>query len=151
MIRLRWGETDIQSQAYPEGMQNRRQMMQLAVALMAASPSAHGDAVVKKLAEQALPDGTYKNWQVNALEVSYKPGEESHAHQHAGFVVGYVLEGEIRFGLKDQPERVLKAGEIFYEPPGAVHQVSGNASKTKPARLLALIFADKGATLSKPA
>lgn len=136
---------------YAEGMQNRRQMMQLAFALMAAAPSAQGDAVVKKLAEQTLPDGSYKNWQVNALEVSYAPGEASRTHQHAGFVVGYVLEGEIRFGLKGETERVVKAGEIFYEPPGAVHQVSANASKTKPARLLALIFADKGVTLTKPA
>ncbi len=132
-------------------MQNRRQMMQLATVLLAASPAAQGDAVVKKLAEQALPDGSYKNWQMNALEVSYAAGGESNAHMHAGFVVGYVLEGEIRFGIKGQPARVLKAGEIFYEPPGAVHQVSANASKTKPARLVAFIFADKGATLSKPA
>ena len=98
-----------------------------------------------------LPDGSHQNWAVTALEVSYKGGENSHPHQHAGFVLGYVLEGEFRFGLRGQPERVLKVGEIFYEPPGAVHQVSGNASQTKPVRILALIFADKGATLTKPA
>lgn len=88
---------------------------------------------------------------VHALEVRYGPGEASAPHQHAGFVVGYVLEGEIRFQLKGGPERKLAAGEMFYEPPGAVHQVSANASATKPARILALIFAAEGEVLTKPA
>ena len=32
--------------------------------------------------------------------------------------------------------------------PGATHEVSRNASQTEPARLLAMIFAKKGATLT---
>ena len=40
---------------------------------------------------------------------------------------------------------------MFYEPPGATHEVSKNASQTQPAKLLALIFAPKGATLTMPA
>jgi hypothetical protein len=39
---------------------------------------------------------------------------------------------------------------MFYEQPGATHQVSRNASKTAPARLLAMIFAKKGSTLTTP-
>ena len=39
---------------------------------------------------------------------------------------------------------------MFYEPPGATHEVSKNASQTEPARLLALIFAKKGSTLTTP-
>jgi len=36
------------------------------------------------------------------------------------------------------------------EQPGATHEVSKNASQTQPARLLAMIFAKKGATLTTP-
>jgi hypothetical protein len=39
---------------------------------------------------------------------------------------------------------------MFYEQPGATHEVSKNASQTQPARLLAMIFAKKGATLVTP-
>jgi quercetin dioxygenase-like cupin family protein len=39
---------------------------------------------------------------------------------------------------------------MFYEPPGSTHEVSSNASSTEPAKLLALIFAKKGETLTTP-
>jgi len=39
---------------------------------------------------------------------------------------------------------------MFYEAHGATHEVSKNASSTEPAKLLALIFAKKGATLTIP-
>jgi hypothetical protein len=40
---------------------------------------------------------------------------------------------------------------MFYEPPGSTHEVSQNASATKPAKFLAMIFAKKGAQLVTPA
>ena len=47
-------------------------------------------------------------------------------------------------------ERTYNVGEMFYEQPGATHEVSRNASQTEPARLLAMIFAKKGSTLTVP-
>jgi quercetin dioxygenase-like cupin family protein len=85
------------------------------------------------------------------VEVHYGPGVASPVHRHPGFVLGYVLEGTVRFALKGQPERVVETGQMFYEPPGSVHQVSSNASNEKPARLLALIFAERGEQLTRPA
>ncbi|MDK1493161.1 cupin domain-containing protein, partial [Sinorhizobium sp. 7-81] len=41
-----------------------------------------------------------------------------------------------------EPERVYKAGENFYEEPGARHGVSKNASDTEPATLLAVFVLD---------
>ena len=68
-----------------------------------------------------------------------------------GFVLVYVLEGTVIAQISDQgPERTYKAGEMFYEQPGAVHQVSKNASQTQPARILAMIFAKKGSVLTTP-
>jgi quercetin dioxygenase-like cupin family protein len=40
---------------------------------------------------------------------------------------------------------------MFFEPPDSVHLISANASTDRPAKLLALIFAEKGSTLSLPA
>ena len=44
--------------------------------------------------------------------------------------------------MNDGPKRVYRAGESFYEPPGSSHPVSRNASKTKPAKLLAVFVGD---------
>jgi len=40
---------------------------------------------------------------------------------------------------------------MFYEWPGSTHRVSANESKTEPAKLLAMIFAPKGAQQVMPA
>jgi len=44
--------------------------------------------------------------------------------------------------VNDAPKRVFRAGESFYETPGSRHTVSRNASKTKPAKLLAVFVVD---------
>jgi quercetin dioxygenase-like cupin family protein len=85
------------------------------------------------------------------VEVNYGPGESSKAHSHPCPVIGYVLEGEIRSQVKGEPEAIYKAGESFYEPPNGVHLISGNASQTQPARLLAYFLCDHDAPLSTAA
>jgi quercetin dioxygenase-like cupin family protein len=40
------------------------------------------------------------------------------------------------------PRRVYPAGERFYEMPGSRHPISRNASKLRPARLLAVFVVD---------
>ena len=109
------------------------------------------ESTAKQVFEHDLPDLTMAGWQVSVAEVTSLPGVVSPRHQHPGFVLGYVLEGDLRFQLAGQPERVLHAGEMFYEPPGSVHAVSGSASPTKPVRFLALILAEKGKPLTTPA
>ena len=42
----------------------------------------------------------------------------------------------------------IKVGQSFFEPPGAVHLVSANASNTEPAELIAVFVADEGAQLT---
>jgi hypothetical protein len=48
------------------------------------------------------------------------------------------------------PAKIYKAGEMSFEPPGSVHEESGNPSLTEPSQLLAMIFAKKGSTLTTP-
>jgi quercetin dioxygenase-like cupin family protein len=98
-----------------------------------------------------LPNLTLAGWSVTAVEVSYGPGEGSAAHRHPGITLAYVLEGEIRSKVGDEPEKSYAAGQMFLETPGQLHAVSKNASSTRPARLLAILLAEKGARLTTPA
>jgi len=96
-----------------------------------------------------LPNVSLDGWEVTVSHVDYAPGRVGAPHQHAGFVLAYVLEGKVVAKVSGQgPERTYSVGEMFYEQPGAVHEVSRNASQTEPARLLAMIFAKKGSTLT---
>lgn len=99
----------------------------------------------------ALPKMDGDHLKATLVEVNYGPGESSTAHSHPCPVIGYVLEGEIRSQVKGEEEAVYKAGESFYEPPDGVHLVSGNASQTRPARLLAYFLCDHDAPLSTAA
>jgi quercetin dioxygenase-like cupin family protein len=76
--------------------------------------------------------------------VDYPPGAKSTAHRHArsAFIYAYVLSGEIRSQVNDEPVRVYQPGETWFEKPGSYHRVSENASDTKPARLLAVLIVD---------
>jgi quercetin dioxygenase-like cupin family protein len=98
-----------------------------------------------------LPNVSLDGWEVTVNHVDYPPGRVGSAHHHAGFVLAYVLEGSVIAKISDQgPERTYTVGQMFYEQPGATHEVSKNASQTQPAKLLAMIFAKKGSTLTLP-
>ena len=98
-----------------------------------------------------LPNLTMDGWEVTVSWVDYAPGRVGAAHHHAGFVLAYVLEGAVIAKISEQgPEKTYTVGQMFYEQPGATHEVSRNASQTQPARLLAMIFAKKGSVLTTP-
>lgn len=98
-----------------------------------------------------LPNLSMDDWEVTISHVDFAPGRVGSAHRHAGFVLAYVLKGEVMTRISGQgPAKVYKVGEMFFEPPGAVHEESGNPSGTEPAQLLAMIFAKKGSTLTMP-
>src|SRR5262245_51698892 len=98
-----------------------------------------------------LPNVTMDDWEVTVSHVDYPPGHVGTAHRHPGFVLAYVLEGAVVTKISGQgEEKTYTAGEMFYEQPGATHEVSKNASQTQPARLLAMIFAKRGSTLTTP-
>ena len=78
------------------------------------------------------------------MVVDYAPGGASPSHTHAksAFIFAYVLSGEIESQVNDGPKRVFHAGRKFLRNPGSRHPVSRNASKTKPAKLLAVFVVD---------
>ncbi len=133
-------------------METRRDALATALALLSAPGMMAGQSSVPRghVFVHDLPDLTMDGWQVTVSEVPFPAGRVGSTHHHAGFVLAYVLEGSVITKVSGQPERVYKTGEMFYEPPGSTHEVSRNASSTEPAKLLALIFAKKGATLTTP-
>lgn len=135
-------------------MTDRRTFLTTATAAMATLVAARNTNAappqVKAIVQRDAPAVNLEGWQITASEVSYGPGESSGRHRHPGFVCGYVLEGQYRFAVDGGPETVLSAGQMFFENPGDIHAVSGNASKTQPARILAIVFTKKGDPVSIP-
>jgi quercetin dioxygenase-like cupin family protein len=134
-------------------MMTRRTLIESAagLVLLARSAGAQAPGGPRKLFEHDLPDLTISNWSVTAVEVDYGPGEGSPAHSHPGITIAYVLDGEIRSKVGDDPERTYSTGQMFIEYPGQLHGVSRNASDTKPAKLLAILLAERGKPLTSPA
>jgi len=101
-------------------------------------------AVVRDVFQQELPKVNLDGWDFEAADITFPPGYFSHAHLHPGFVIGYVLEGEFRTQLEGQPEAIYKTGQMFFEPLASHHMLAGSASKTAPARILVMVFGEKG-------
>ena len=120
-----------------------------AAATVLASAAAAHDAVgenVKLIYDQRLPNVPGKS--MRAVLVEYDPGGTSpgHTHPNSAFIYATVLEGAIRSQVNDGPITTYSAGESFSEFPGDRHGVSENASKTEPARLLAVFVVDTDET-----
>src|SRR2546423_12466388 len=82
---------------------------------------------------------------VQAVRVDYEPGGfTSGTHRHPAGAYVYVIEGSVMFGVDGREPVVLEAGEAFYEPPGALHSVSRNASRDLPASLIAFFAPGDG-------
>src|SRR5262245_61392502 len=66
--------------------------------------------------------------EVMTLLIESPPGSPGlPPHRHSGPAFGYVLEGAIIFEVEGEPERVVRAGETFWEPGGdVIHYQDGN-------------------------
>lgn len=115
-----------------------------AAATIAGPAGAHSDRTetVVPLFDQAIANIPGKSLVV--VEVVYAPGAASPPHTHAksAFIYAYVLSGEIESKVDDGEARIYRTGESWSEAPNARHQISRNASKTRPAKLLAVFVVD---------
>ena len=109
----------------------------LAGVIIMAQTNGTGETVTRNF-EHAIPNIPGKS--LVAAIVEYAPGGASVSHEHAksAFIYAYVVSGAIESQVNDGPKRVYRAGESFFEEPGSLHRVSRNASKTEPAKLLAV-------------
>jgi len=104
--------------------------------------AADKNAKVTLVYEHALPNVPRKS--IKGVLVEYGPGGTSSAHTHpkSAFIYATVLEGAIRSSVNNGPIVTYRTGESFSEMPDDRHSVSANASKTEPAKLLAVFVVD---------
>jgi quercetin dioxygenase-like cupin family protein len=81
-----------------------------------------------------------KEAKATIVEVTLGPGQAGEPHRHPGPAFGYVLEGEYEWAIDDEPAKVLKLGETFYEPTGCLHRVSKNPAAKGRTRVLAVVL-----------
>jgi len=95
----------------------------------------------------AIPNIPGKSLKI--VEVTFAPGAIDGPHRHArsAYIYAQVLEGAISSQVDDEPVRIFRTGEHWTEQPGAHHAASGNASKTQPAKLLAVFIVDSDDTI----
>ena len=108
-------------------------------------------ATRRDLIRQELPGETLRD--ISLIEVTFPPATGSPPHRHPNGVMAFVVSGTIVSKVGDGAEQTFRAGDAWWEPPGAIHRVSRNASPTESATLLAIYVAPKNAAaddLMKP-
>lgn len=88
--------------------------------------------------------------EVLVKRIELKPGATDVPHVHSGMITGYVEKGTFEFQLKGEPVQTLKAGEIFFEPPGSHHILARNPDPSSTTVLIAFVVNPRGAPLSTP-
>ncbi|MEV1055059.1 cupin domain-containing protein [Streptomyces sp. NPDC049887] len=90
--------------------------------------------VLQEAKPPSVPEGAH----VMTLRVEFPPGDPgTPPHRHLGPAFGYVVEGEMVFELEGEPERVVRAGEAFWEPGGdVIHYQDGNHRDDVPVRFV---------------
>jgi quercetin dioxygenase-like cupin family protein len=140
-------------------MEDRRTFLGLAAAVVlpvsldaqtSAQPAAARGAA--ELARHALT-GPLEAYEVVLVQLNIPPntGTTGAGHRHPGPVLGYIVEGQMRFAINHEKEQILPVGSTFFEPSGAVHTTNGSARTDGPTRAIVFMIVPKGAPLTAPA
>ena len=105
---------------------------------------------VRELARHALT-GSQNGLEAILVEVTAPPKAPAIAHRHPGFVLGYVLDGEMIFAVDGQDQQRVRTGETFFEQIGALHTKGGSAKPDASVKFLAFLVAPKGSPVTLPA
>ena len=115
----------------------------------AANPIAGDKGVtVRPILQHDLPDMPGK--QISMVIVEFAPGAGNSPHSHPGSTVVYVMEGSVVSQVDPDKPVTYHAGQTWYELPSHTHRIARNASKTRPAKILAVLVSDKGQDLVLP-
>jgi quercetin dioxygenase-like cupin family protein len=136
-------------------MENRRTFLGLAAASLLPAvleAQAATPPPVAELARYALT-GPLEGFDAVLVQLNIPPGRTAAGpgHRHPGPVLGYILEGQMRFAINHEAERVIPAGGTFFEPIGAVHTTGGSARSDGMTRALVFMVVPKGSPLTAPA
>lgn len=111
-----------------------------------AHHTTHG-VKVTMVYQQEIPN--LPNKSLKGVLVEYEPGgiNASHTHAKSALIYATVLEGAVLNQLNGGEIRTFTKGQNFTEMPGDRHDISANASKTEPAKLLAVFVVDTDDTV----
>jgi len=139
-------------------MQDRRTFLGLALASLVPAAAVADVADAAQAPAAAIPPreiarhsltGPLAAFDVVLVDLHPGPGT-GRDHKHTGPVLGYVVDGNVRFGVDHKPEEIFKAGSTFFEPTGAIHSTFGSAD-SKPAHVVAFMVVPKGDSGTVPA
>src|SRR5262249_45662270 len=69
-------------------------------------------------------------------------------HRHSGPSFYYMLEGELLFELDGEPPRVMRAGDVFWEPGGDVtHHTNANNREDIPCRFVVTLVSQSNSAM----
>lgn len=104
--------------------------------------------VVGSVPTPPMPDPS----EAMTLLVTLPPGSSgSPPHRHTGPAFGYVIDGEMIFELEGDPQRVVRAGETFWEPGGdVIHYQDGNNLSGAPTQFVVTMFCVPGQPMLVP-
>jgi quercetin dioxygenase-like cupin family protein len=110
----------------------------------AHSPARSASALTVLLAQQ--PPDIPSPAEVMTATVELPPGDPgTPPHRHSGPVFGYMLEGEMMFELEGERERVIRAGEAFWEPGGdVIHYQAANHLSDRRSRFVVVMIGIPG-------
>lgn len=80
--------------------------------------------------------------------VTLGPGAVVGFHTHSGDEAGYIVKGSVTWKVRGQPDKVLKAGDSFFNPRGSAHSIVGGDTG---ATAFSSWIVDKGKPLVEPA
>ena len=129
---------------------NRRMLFGSAAALLAlfrakAQPLPTKSSA-KEITRHALT-GPQKGMEAVLVDVTSAAGAPSHIHRHPSFVLGYVLDGELKFAINNAAPQFVRRGGTFFEPAGAVHSTGESAEPVQPVRFLAFLVVPNGSPI----
>jgi quercetin dioxygenase-like cupin family protein len=109
---------------------------------MQGSPNSNTVLTVLQEERPAIPDGAC----VMTVLIELPPGDPgTPPHRHSGPVFGYMAEGEMIFELEGEPERVVHAGEAFWEPGGdVIHYQAANNLPDRPSTFVVVMMCVPG-------
>ena len=92
--------------------------------------------------------GPLEGFDAVLLELNFRAGASAPEHRHPGFVLGYVVDGQMRTAIDHEPDQIVPAGGTFFEPTGVLHTAFGSASQDAPVRIVAFMVVPTGSPLT---
>jgi len=135
-------------------------MSRIFAAIVTASALGFASAAIAQQPAPAQPPSGIKRTPLQKVDVpgtnldaitaiaEIAPNAAIGRHTHPGPETGYLIEGEMTLLIDGQPPRVLKAGESYQIPSGAIHDAK---STEKGVKVMAVYVVEKGKPLATPA